>query len=102
MKSSIFCFIILILYSFSAFAQFDFLPEEVPGHQILVYTQFTISYNEQHEQADWVAYELTKEEVEMDVPRCQNCFATDNSVLFGSATENDYRNSGFDKGHSYL
>jgi len=82
----------------SVLAQFNYLPAEIPGHQVVAHTQFTLSYNETHEQADWVAYELTKEEVEMDVPRC-DCFATDNSILFGSAKESDYSNTGFDKGH---
>ena len=89
----------LIIFSLtSSLAQFNYLPSEIPGHQIVFHTQFTLSYNETHEQADWVAYELTKEEVEMDVPRC-DCFASDPSVLFGSAKESDYSNTGFDKGH---
>ena len=98
MKSSIFCFILFILFSFSAFAQFNFLPDTVDNHQILTYTQFTLSYNEEHEQAEWVAYELTKEEVLMNVTRC-NCFATDTNVTTGSAVRSDYLNTGFERGH---
>jgi endonuclease G, mitochondrial len=94
--NKIFCLIIFSLTS--SLAQFNYLPADIPGHQVVAHTQFTLSYNETHEQADWVAYELTKEEVEMDVPRC-DCFASDNSVLFGSAKVSDYSNTGFDKGH---
>jgi endonuclease G len=86
-----------ILYSVS-FAQFNFLPKEVPGHQILVYTQFTLSYNETHEQADWVAYELNDDEADMDRDRC-DCFRSDQDVTTGSATSSDYSSTGFDRGH---
>ncbi len=98
MKSSTFCFILLILFSFSALAQFNFLPDTVDNHQILTYTQFTLSYNEEHEQAEWVAYELTKEEVLMNVTRC-DCFATDHDVTTVSAVRSDYLNTGFERGH---
>lgn len=99
MKYSTFCFILLILFSFSAFAQFNFLPDTVDNHQILTYTQFTLSYNEEHEQAEWVAYEYTREEALTVIPRCRNCFTSDINVTTGSATEADYINTGFDKGH---
>ncbi len=98
MKSSTFCFILLILFSFSALAQFNFLPDTVDNHQILTYTQFTLSYNEEHEQADWVAYELTGEEAEMVRTRC-NCFRSDHDVTTGSASGSDYSSTGFDRGH---
>lgn len=85
---------------------FDYLPAPVQSiqngqivtHQILAYTQFTLSYNELHEQADWVAYSLTKAEAEVPGLR-QTAFKRDATVLTGSAVDNDYRNSGFDRGH---
>lgn len=81
------------------FAQdFDYLPYKVGENQILAYTQFTLSYNDEHEQADWVAYELTAEEVEKKIDRC-DCFAADKNVSAGTATKNDYTSTGFDKGH---
>lgn len=79
-------------------AQFEYLPAPVGSNQIIAYTQFTLSYNEQHEQADWVAYELTEEEADMDRDRC-DCFKSDSKVITGSATPNDYSSTGFDKGH---
>ena len=97
MKASFFL-LILILFAKVSFAQFNYLPSEIPGHQVVSYTQFTLSYNELKEQADWVAYELDKNEVQMTEPRC-NCFSKDNRILSGSATPDDYVNSGFDKGH---
>jgi endonuclease G len=90
--------LLCILLSCNVIAQtFKYLPAEINGHQILTYRQFTISYNEEHEQPDWVAYELTREEAAMNRDRC-NCFAKDYRVTTGSSTESDYRSTGFDKG----
>jgi len=94
-------FLILIfslVYAGAEAQDFDYLPAPVDEHQIIAYSQFTLSYNNEHEQADWVAYELTKEEVQMDQERC-NCFKIDSRVNMASATANDYRSSGFDRGH---
>jgi endonuclease G len=57
-----------------------------------------LSYNEKHEQANWVAYELTKEKTNKIFERT-NRFETDPSIKTGTATENDYKGSGFDRGH---
>jgi len=55
-----YCTLLCLLLPHSVVAQsFNFLPAEVTGHQMIAYTQFTLSYNEDHEQPDWVAYELT-------------------------------------------
>jgi endonuclease G, mitochondrial len=96
---------ILVLFCLSltpneAMAQkkFDFLPAPVQDHQILKYEQFTLSYNKTHEQAEWVAYLLTKAEAEMKGERC-GCFNEDKNVKLGSATKDDYASTGFDKGH---
>jgi len=89
----------LFLFGFyPVYAQFNYLPAEISGHQVVAYSQFTISYNEAHEQADWVAYELNKDEAQMETNRC-NCFRKDDNILFGSAVPDDYKNTGFDQGH---
>jgi len=89
----------LFIFSFyPIYPQFNYLPAEMPGHQVVAYSQFTISYNEAHEQADWVAYELNKDETQMETNRC-NCFRKDDNILFGSAVPDDYKNTGFDQGH---
>ncbi|MEO9476835.1 MAG: DNA/RNA non-specific endonuclease [Cyclobacteriaceae bacterium] len=91
---------IVFFYAQPVFAQdFDYLPAKIDGHQILDYEHFVISYNEEHEQADWVAYELTKAEVDLDGDRCKGCFDTDDSVTTGSAVAGDYSSTGFDRGH---
>lgn len=66
---------------------------------VLTYIGFDLGYNEQFEQAAWVAYVLTREEAESgDIERTDD-FRADTSVLTGSATTADYRGSGFDRGH---
>jgi endonuclease G, mitochondrial len=90
---------ICILLSYNVVAQtFKYLPAEINGHQTLTYTQFTLSYNEEHEQAEWVAYEFTKDEEALKRDRC-NCFKKDKNVTTGSAGQSDYTSTGFDKGH---
>src|SRR5438093_9901746 len=43
------------------------LPAQIPKEEIVVHTGYTLSYNEENEQANWVAYKLTKEE-EVNAP----------------------------------
>lgn len=67
--------------------------------QIIIHTGYTVSYNSDWKIPNWVAYELTREEVEGVVPRF-DAFLPDPEVPSGkSATTYDYQNSGWDKGH---
>ncbi len=59
---------------------------------------YTLQYNEKFEQADWVAYELTREEVEGSAVR-NDSFKPDPDVNTGSASLEDYKGSGYDRGH---
>ncbi len=100
MKKLLFITFLLSLTLLSGFtpAKFNYLPASVEDHQIISYSQFTLSYNEQHEQADWVAYELTREEVAIKQQRC-DCFKPDTNVITISASTSDYKSSGYDRGH---
>lgn len=62
------------------------------------HTGFTLLYNEFHEQASWVAYELTKEETNKIFERTDR-FIIDPKVKSGTANDKDYAASGFDRGH---
>ena len=84
----------LISLSFSQ----DELPKPLLGEQIIKHTGFTLSYNEKYEQASWVAYELTADELIKRVKRSDN-FKKDSKVSTGSALPSDYAKSGFDRGH---
>ena len=66
---------------------------------VISYKGFDLAYNEEFEQASWVAYVLTRMEVDSgNVPRSDN-FRSDTSIPLGSASLADYRGSGFDRGH---
>jgi len=80
-----------------AFAQIE-LPKLKPGDVIIHHVGYVLSYNETHEQAKWVAYELTLEEVNGSFKRT-NDFRCDPKAKTGSASLADYRGSGYDRGH---
>lgn len=66
--------------------------------QIVKHQYYTLSYNEKFEQAEWVAYELKKENLKnRDYKRPY--FIEDPKVKTGSADWRNYKNSGYDKGH---
>jgi endonuclease G len=65
---------------------------------IINHTGFSLSYNETHEQANWVAYELTKEETVKRYSRTDK-FIEDPKVKTGTANAKDYASSGYDRGH---
>ncbi len=67
------------------------LPAAVGDHQIIEHFAYTLSYNEEHEQADWVAYELTKEEATTTAYDRTDDFRADPSVTTGSADLSDYQ-----------
>jgi endonuclease G len=83
----------------TSYSEFDdrFLPTSTTG--VLVSHQyFTLSYAEDHEQAEWVAYELQKSQLKnSDFKRPY--FVQDRSVSSGSADWRNYKNSGYDRGH---
>ncbi|WP_083634440.1 DNA/RNA non-specific endonuclease [Saccharicrinis aurantiacus] len=94
-----FFFIVLGIISVQLYAQnFNCIPRSKGNHQIINYSQFIISYNDIHEQPDWVAYDLTRIEALSKLNRC-DCFKEDHNVILGSATLADYTSSGFDRGH---
>ncbi len=74
------------------------IPKGATG-QVIEYEGFTVSYNEAHEQANWVAYHLTKKEVENQKVERKNNFRGDKQISTGSAIPADYKNSGYDRGH---
>ena len=63
------------------------------------YTGFGLGYNEQYEQASWVVYVVTREEIESGHVERSDDFRPDRSISSGSAELKDYRGSGFDRGH---
>ena len=76
------------------------IPRTVQGSpgQVLYHKGYVVSYNRQCRIPKWVSYELTKQEVKGKVKRGNN-FASDPLVGGATATNADYRASGYDKGH---
>ncbi len=64
---------------------------------IIVHDFYTLSYKEQFEQAEWVAYELKLPKTKIKFKRPY--FIDDPKVASQSADWKNYKNSGFDKGH---
>ena len=67
--------------------------------QILHKKGFTISYNRQTKTPNWVAWHLTKSHTKGSNQRAYEQFAEDVSVSEPRATDNDYYNSRYDRGH---
>lgn len=66
--------------------------------QIIKHIGYTLSYNNDTRNANWVGYELTDEEVAGTVERGEN-FRPDPLVKGTQATDDDYKKSGWDRGH---
>lgn len=67
--------------------------------ELVQHDHYALSYREDHEQAEWVAYVLTRERLEQKwVPRADE-FRPDEKVTTGSALPEDYRGSGYERGH---
>ena len=68
------------------------LPEKVVHH-----LGYSVSFNTNWLIPNWVAYELTAEEVQGVEPRGNN-FVPDPDI-YGTPSTDDYKNSGYDRGH---
>lgn len=76
----------------------DMLPESNTG-QVIRHKHYTLSYDEAHEQAEWVAYRLSQASLEVpNVPRATR-FEEDPLVHTKSAHHRDYTRSGYTRGH---
>ena len=95
MLKIIFFFIFSPLITFSqAFS--DFFP--LSNGELVNHTYYSLSYSELHEQGEWVFYEIKKEKVLGLVSRT-NDFREDPKIKTGSASLDDYKGSGYDRGH---
>lgn len=82
----------------AGFSDSDFyLPTSTTG-EIVKHQYYTLSYSEEHEQAEWVAYELKKEQLSYTNFK-RPYFIDDSEVLSGSANWKNYIRSGYDRGH---
>lgn len=79
---------------------FDFAwPTYSASEAIIERPYYTLRYNEAHEQAMWVAYQLSADSLRQNkLPRTDD-FRKDPRVRTGSAALQDYQGSGYDRGH---
>lgn len=82
-----------IILSLLLFSTYAFSSEEIIRKK-----SYTLNYNEEHEVANWVSYELDEIKLQNCVKRTDS-FRPDPDVSTGSAVDADYKGSGFDRGH---
>ena len=85
------------ILGFSQNESFSFLASSTTG-DIVVHSYYTLSYDEEHEQAEWVAYRLTSEMINGSTKRF-DYFRADPKIETQSAQLYDYKGSGYDRGH---
>lgn len=76
---------------------YDFYPTSTSG-VVVHHDNYSLSYVEQYELAEWVAYELTSEHLK-NTSYERPYFIQDPKVSTGSADWRNYKNSGYDRGH---
>lgn len=75
------------------------IPKTASQEAIISHSCYSLVYNETHEQANWVAYQLTNKEVTQKVAERVDKFKSDPKVTTKTANDKDYSNSGYDRGH---
>lgn len=67
-------------------------------NQVIKHSTFYLSYSEKYEQAEWVAYELSPEHISGGKQKRPQ-FIQDPEISTESAHSNNYKNSGYTRGH---
>ena len=97
----LFCFILLI-FPYLAFGCGQHLERGQPSQfsdQVLCREGYAAGYNYQTKNADWVAYHITAESVNLNYKRT-NAFKSDSELPKETrSTLSDYAGSGYDRGH---
>ena len=76
---------------------FNYLPSSTTG-VVIKHNGYQLSYNEEHEQAEWVAYSLDKSDIVSNNFK-RPYFINDPKVKSKSANWRSYKKSGYDRGH---
>lgn len=113
--------VIVFFFSFKKFSQLDFgnndpvspdyedleaLPVDsifflpsVKCGQVVIHRYYALSYCEELEEAEWVAYELLGDRLRQPWVRRTNDFRDDPKIACGDSDSEDYRGPEFDRGH---
>lgn len=89
-------YILLLLLTTQSLIAQNYLPQS--RGEVVEHTYYTLSYIEEHEQAEWVYYTLSPTSLTQRASRTDN-FRADPKVSTLSATLEDYAGSGYDRGH---
>ena len=99
---SIFVLVIICLLNSTAFSlskvDREFEPTIELGDDVVNRRYYSLSYSHEHKQSEWVFYKLSKRMISGDAER-KDGFIKDPEVFEGTASNLDYQNSGFDRGH---
>lgn len=66
---------------------------------VIEYLGYSVSYNKERKIPNWVSYELLASETDGPYSRKGKNFRQDPSLSLSQADDNDYRNSGWSRGH---
>lgn len=75
------------------------VPKVVTRETLVIHSAYSLSYNPNTLTANWVAYELTADETDGPWSRKGLRFMPDPDCRFRQADNDDYRNSGYSRGH---
>jgi endonuclease G, mitochondrial len=87
---------LLVFISMFGYAQ-DSYKHSINGEYV-AHSRYSLSYLEKHEQAEWVCYSLNYNLLRGNTERSNN-FRVDSSISTRSASLNDYKGTGYDRGH---
>lgn len=90
--------LVLILVASSLYASSKKQTHTCPSQDFIQHRYYSLCYSDQHEQSYWTHHLLTIASVNGPQKRTNN-FRSDPKIASGSAGRNDYRRSGFDRGH---
>lgn len=76
-----------------------FYPKFKKKEQVVRHLGYTLCYDENYEQAKWVAYRLTAAMCNNSTEERTDNFREDPAIKTGSAIPNDYKKTGYDRGH---
>ncbi|MBN1950215.1 MAG: DNA/RNA non-specific endonuclease [Bacteroidales bacterium] len=70
------------------------LPSEMSREQVIHHKGFTLSYNSSYVQPSWVAYQVTKAQVDREM-KVKMKFVDDPKIITRSADKKDYKDGGY-------
>ena len=88
-----------LFFNATAYSQSISYYPKADSNQRIDHVAYSLNYSEKDEQAEWVAYLLTKNQVTTKNCERKDNFRPDKDVITGSAELSDYNKSGYDRGH---